>query len=245
MIYNLVCIECGKLFKVKGHPQQKHCSLSCGLKGRKISDNNIFSPLTEQSVYILGLIWTDGNLYSQNKKSCLLSICNTDYEVMKQVHKLITPQKKLYEQQPVLGKSKKIYSVKTRKPDIIKILRDFGLHEKKTYTLDWPINIPIEYQHHFIRGIFDGDGCVFKNKVSGHDYLHISITGVRNKFIETLFLYLAKYNPRWYQDARTKSWQIKIYRRNSVKEFAQMIYSGATIWMKRKKKIFLDNKYLI
>eukprot|EP01084_Bolivina_argentea_P084284 152464_1 len=35
-----------------------------------------------------------------------------------------------------------------------------GCIPKKSLILEWPNNIPDEYVNHFVRGYFDGDGCI-------------------------------------------------------------------------------------
>eukprot|EP01084_Bolivina_argentea_P016220 30367_1 len=55
-----------------------------------------------------------------------------------------------------------------------------GCIPRKSLTLNWPKNIPDEYVHHFVRGYFDGDGCIHfhKNRKS----LDVSFLGA-SKFI--------------------------------------------------------------
>ena len=41
------------------------------------------------------------------------------------------------------------------------LFNNFGITERKTFEVKYP-NIPEKYDKHFIRGIFDGDGCITK-----------------------------------------------------------------------------------
>ncbi|MEK6880803.1 MAG: hypothetical protein AABY22_14385, partial [Nanoarchaeota archaeon] len=38
--------------------------------------------------------------------------------------------------------------------------RNFGITPRKTFTCEFPKNLPKKYWNHFIRGLFDGDGCI-------------------------------------------------------------------------------------
>jgi len=210
-----------------------------------IRDNNIFTTINDTSAYMLGMIWADGNIYyPKDNRKTIVDITNTDKQIMQEMHTILTPNKKLYSYQPKKGK--KYYSIKTRDPDITHSLESLGLIPNKSLKAIWPKIKFDQYLWSFIRGVFDGDGCVFNNKVSGHSYLHISITGKKNPFIEQLFQTFETHSltPRWYEDPRNTSWQIKIYKKKSIKKFATNIYKQETICMHRKKQIFLDNKYL-
>jgi hypothetical protein len=221
----------------------KYCSKNCRVLGKRTSDINIFDDWNQLSAYVMGLIWTDGNIYTQNANTgTLLDITTTDKDLMTILHDVITPTKKLYTYKPKKGNL--TYSIKTRNIYIIDSLIESGLTEKKTYTLEWPKDLPEELESHFIRGCFDGDGCVFLNKVNGHKYLHVSITGIKNPFITKLFDKLSQFNPKWYEDKRSLAWQIKIYGKNEVSKFADYIYKDQEICLKRKMQIFLREKYL-
>lgn len=38
--------------------------------------------------------------------------------------------------------------------------RQFGITPRKTWTVHFPEQVPEKLQHHLVRGVFDGDGCI-------------------------------------------------------------------------------------
>lgn len=60
-----------------------------------------------------------------------------------------------------------------------------GLHHRKSWSLDINKiiqNVPKDLEHHFIRGLFDGDGCIkyYKYSYIKKPQLHFGYTGVEN-----------------------------------------------------------------
>lgn len=60
--------------------------------------------------------------------------------------------------------------------------KNFGIKSRKTFDISISNNIPKELQGHFIRGYFDGDGCVTQSA----GYAHIGITSGSNKILEQI-----------------------------------------------------------
>lgn len=201
-------------------------------------DHNIFTSINDTSAYILGLIWADGNLYyPKNGRKPILDITSVDHDIMVPIHDIITPAKKLYTYQPKKGRL--AYSVKTRSPDIIASLEAAGLVPRKSYNAIWPQIDLGDYKWSFVRGVFDGDGCVFRNTVNGYEYLHTSFTGCRNAFVNTLYSTLEQkgLEPHWYNDKRTNSFQIKIYKQQCVSQLASLMYENAGLCLNRKRSL--------
>lgn len=244
----LICEKCKKDFNAYPYEKKKgrkYCSNKCRKEANIPKARNIFSEWNDTSAYVLGLLWADGNLYKQEKKSMMLDLSLIDKSLITKINDLFKHNCKVYTYKPKKGNT--VYSTKTRDAQVVKFLIDEGMSERKTYELQWPNTLPRELLSSFIRGFFDGDGCVFKNKVNGYEYLHCSFTGVRTLFLFDLFdeLELLGFHPKWYRDKRSNTYQIKIYSKEAVKNFASYIYEGESICLKRKKKIFIEKGYLI
>lgn len=60
--------------------------------------------------------------------------------------------------------------------------KNFGIKPRKTFDISISDNIPKELQGHFIRGYFDGDGCITKSA----GYIHVGITSGSNEMLEQI-----------------------------------------------------------
>jgi len=255
--YKLKCDFCNEEFNVEDHPKQKFCSISCGkrARGKRLKDTNIFEKLNQNSSYILGLIWSDGNLYANYSNNYIreyLTIASTDYAEIEKVRKLITPKKKLYKEKSFGGgvvpikQYKDKYMVKSCDTDIISSLKSYGLRPAKSKSLDWPQNLDISLISDFIRGYFDGDGCVYlstPNKGS-NTYLCIKFTCGTLSFLEKLKIILEDkdIDSRIVIDKRSNTPGLLITKQDSVLTFYKMIYDNSELFFKRKKDKF-DNFY--
>lgn len=236
-----LCEYCKKEFETQ-RGNQKFCSKSCGCKNRYTPDNSIFeNGLNETNAYILGFIYADGCLYySKHTKRFRITISSKDEELMKRIHSLMTPKKKLY-------KDGNNFQVVTSNEIDINFIKRLGVSERKTYNLSFP-KINKKYYSHFIRGFFDGDGCVYNSKTydknKEYNYKYISIGCINKEFLENIQDILKSENI--YSiinvDKRktTPFYLLEIKRKNDTIRFSKYIYNNATIYLERKKDKFTN-----
>jgi DNA-binding transcriptional regulator WhiA len=240
------CEFCGAEYKTSPSRNQKFCSISCGLRARRVPDQHVFENYNEDSAYILGLIITDGCLsYSNHSQLYRIDIAMSEEDVMKKVHELMTPDKEFKSVSAKLSRRPMFMVTSYNKQDI-EFLRRVGVEERKSYTVRFPHDM--EYERDLIRGIFDGDGSVFINKVKGHKYLHVSITTASEGFANDLVEIFGKYGidssiviDSRSKDKENKTYYVKIYSKENIKKFYDLLYShNPRIYSSRKKRIF-DN----
>lgn len=86
--------------------------------------------------------------------------------------------------------------------------------------------------NHFIRGYFDGDGCIHKIKNTPNSFI-ISIVS-NNNFIEDIQKYLRIGYVREHKNYSI----LEIYKIDDIKKFRDFIYKNSTIYLERKKEKF-------
>jgi intein/homing endonuclease len=178
------------------------------------------------------LIVTDGNISKDNKK---LTLSLTDKQVIEQLSKYFinTERRKIYEYQPKLKNASRIYSLINANVDTIKKLKALGIIPNKTYTQRFP-KIEDGYIYDFLRGVFDGDGCIYVSNRKYGGYFSISFTSGSESFAKDLFdvFILLGYTPKMVLDNRTKNNEHKTYcirlnKRAEVELFMRCIYKDA------------------
>lgn len=107
--------------------------------------------------YFLGLFSADGHLGTNN----VVSIFQKDGKYLKKLQKLIGHNGKLY------GKEKTCYTLNINSPLLHGILEEYGFAPDKRYNAPFIVAPSIKEQWLFIRGLFDGDGSMYYNYVSG------------------------------------------------------------------------------
>lgn len=204
-----------------------------------------FDNWTEESAYVIGYIWADGVL-SKAKGHERIQISSTDKDIIEQIHKAMESDYSIVESS--YGEGKMIYITGFSRPNMIAKLEELGLTERKSNTKLFP-NVPREFLPHFIRGYFDGNGHFtyeLKKKDGLKRKMHSGFTtgselfakGLANALHE-LGLKLANVH---YVDRRGKGgygeyYQFRYYVQDTVK-LAELMYKGATIYMKRKKEYY-------
>lgn len=208
-------------------------------------NQNIFDDInTEIQAYVLGIITADGSV---SKIGNSISICLTKSDE----YLLELINEKLLDGLGNIAithkEDEKPRSVLTFNGKHIKErLSDFGIVPNKSYCLKQLSNlVPEDLYHHYIRGLFDGDGvCSYymdshkkkKRKVRigfcGHekefvrdyrDFLNNKLGLPKNKLFNT-----------------ENCWQCSWSALSDIINFKKYIYQDATIFLGRKKKKIFD-----
>ena len=238
--YKHICKHCGKEF-ISHKSKQNYCSRSCGTKdnynGFTYNDESFFknSINTEHKAYILGLIMSDGSI-SEDK----ISISLNDKDLIEQIRDLINPKRKIYNY-------KKSYTIMWANKEDLQFLKSIGVTTNKSYDASVYFGIPNNLMCHYIRGWFDGDGCVFNsnthdkktNKI--YSYTYVSFTTGSLNAVQGLqkMLEMNEIFTTCNQDNRKNVWYVTIKRKEMVNKFKDFIYNNATIKLDRKYHKFM------
>ena len=153
---------------------------------------------TKEKAYLLGFWTADGWLGSKNYQ---VGFNNNELELIKLCKKLLDSEHKIYEinQNGIIN-----YRLPISSKILHSTLINLGFNANKSHTAKY-LNIPKELDSHFIRGVFDGDGCISrqfraKDKVPE---LTISITGTF-ELINSINQKIPEPTPTIYKDKRKK-----------------------------------------
>ncbi len=134
---------------------------------RKYSFNeNFFEEVdTEEKAYILGFLYADGNVFKSKEFNSIkisMSQLEDSIDILNKITKCLDSNYSLHKVQQPNGKicyNLNLYSTKMGN-DLINL----GCVENKSLQLNFPTHIKANLIRHFIRGYFDGDGCVWEGK---------------------------------------------------------------------------------
>ena len=129
-------------------------------------------------------------------------------------------------------------------------LRSLGFKERKSKNIDIP-KVPEKYFPDFVRGYFDGDGCVSLYRTKGITKkliirkLSVIFTSGSMRFLEDLLMNLAKYLDLRQKKVYTsrRCYQLRFATHDSL-TILYFMYKGSPyqLFLKRKFAIYL--KYL-
>lgn len=122
-------------------------------------NENFFSIWSKEMAYVLGVLYTDGNLYHDSKRRLYrIILAQKQPELLNKVLKLMDCDARLRHRKK-RGISGDIHFFDIQQKKIYYDLINFGLSPKKSKTIEFP-NIPLEFTRHFVRGCWDGDGSI-------------------------------------------------------------------------------------
>lgn len=204
-------------------------------------NHDFFKKWTPNMAYILGFIAADGCInYHKNFNLYRLSIGLqlSDVLHLENIVKMMDSDKKVYRYP-----QRNVASLQITSKTIFNDLQELGINPRKSLTLGW-LPIPVGMENHFVRGYFDGDGCIhfrenhYKDIRCGIIATHDFAQGVQKTFDPNVgTIYQSKTCP--------SMWFIEYYGKNAIR-FADWMYqdSLSTNRLSRKYDMYLMAKKL-
>ena len=201
-------------------------------------NENYFDSIDHQNkAYIIGLLIADG--CRGKDYSITISLQESDVGILKKINTELGSNRplgyrNLSEKNPNHSNQ---YVLSFNGIHITGELEKYGITHKKDFTTFFPVPIPEEYYSHLIRGILDGDGCIYKKEcrcsITGNNDL---IIGLKDYIESTLNVHCGISSR--YKDTMTRD--LRISGRNQVKKFLDYIYKDAELYIDRKYQLYKE-----
>lgn len=204
---------------------------------------------TEQKAYILGFLYSDGSI-NPSKATISLSLQEEDKKILEQIRHELNSGKPLeyldYSNKHDFGYTyKNQYRLLVFNAHMCKELENKGVIQNKSLKISFPNWLREDLVPHFVRGVYDGDGSVYRSIKSENNHaVIVTITATESFCIslrkicnETIGI-----DPKIY-DASCHNGITKVFTisgRNIAKTFLDWIYKDATIYLERKYQRYLD-----
>ena len=209
---------------------------------------------TEEKAYWLGFLYADGciNRYYKNEKlkamSLELTLCEKDKKHLEKFAKCLETNVPIRIKKTKLNN--KIYSSYKIVISCTKLCYDLinlGCIPNKTYDIKFPTYeiVPKNFMRDFIRGFFDGDGCISTTTMEGKPHIVTTFTGMSDmlKSISDFLIgeKVIRVNTKIYKDKRReKTYNIHIHGTDSNKDFLDYLYKNSTIYLDRKYDNYIN-----
>lgn len=141
---------------------------------------------SKEKAYALGLIYSDGSI---DKSGYGFSFTSKDYDQISLFKNLIKSDHKICEIKSFDVRTNKTYnrySLHICSKKVTKDLLNIGLTNNKSFDCNFP-EFNNELIWHFIRGLFDGDGCISQGKKEGQIYFTQILSGELYSNIKEFF----------------------------------------------------------
>jgi len=215
-------------------------------------NEKFFDQWNEASAYVFGFWWADGSIYIRHRKNgkrshARISFSGKDVDHLEMIIDLMKLKKKIQ----IISSNPKSYGrgssygfVRFGSNHMVNKLISFGGTRKKSFKYSYP-KIPNKYFHHFVRGYFDGDGSIYYKHYNNRHGRRISALGTSftagndtGNFLEDFKQKLREFIPVGNKKIANGKAQKLIFNQYDSMLLCEWMYKDATIFMKRKKKIW-------
>jgi len=189
---------------------------------------NITAP---NQAYMLGLMYGDGCV-SKMRNSYQIILEMTDRQIVEDFGSLLT-DRPIRVIAPAKESHKPKYRLAICSTKMANDLISHGCIPQKSKKVSFP-DIPKHLICHFIRGVFDADGCV-RWRTDNNPLLRVNITTASECFARGLAENLpCRSSVRW----GSKAWYVTINAQEDCVMFRDYLYSNAGMCLDRKRRLF-------
>lgn len=213
-----------------------------GLKKSKyIYNHDYFNEIdSEEKAYWLGFICADGyiSMSGDYVKELGIELQMKDKEHLKKFNKAIGGNIDIKESVSICNLNNKEYkqcSIRLYSKKIVEALIKLGITTNKSYDLKLP-KLKDNLMRHFIRGYFDGDGCICESKRKKHiSTIKCDFTCGCKSYIEQLreLLYSKNINSYIFKE-KDKPYRLIIGGLTNCDRFLNYIYNDFNVSLERK-----------
>lgn len=203
---------------------------------------------TELQSYLLGFYAADGSV-DEKRKTFRIHLSKKDKELVDLYKEIICPEARTFvvKQHITTGREKskiiahESYGIDINSSILVNDLNNLNYGYKKTYSnLSLPI-IDEELIRHFIRGYFDGDGCItgwmsYENNKSDRFRYSFDIQAKTESLLNDIICYFEKYNVKINLNYITRDdmFRIKTSSKNDIKKIYNILYNNSNFYLSRK-----------
>lgn len=212
-------------------------------------DERFFDSWGSKMAYVLGFLYADGSMEDASYlRGKYVRVSSTDEEIILKIKKWLQSQHTVVPQFPKFKNHKMKFLLRIGNKRLYSSLLGKGLFPAKSLSMKFP-RVPKRYLRDFVRGYFDGDGCVHIEKVpSTNGGLRVKRLGViftsgSKSFLEELSQLLTALLSIKQKKVYTslRSFQLRYSSRDSIALF-RFCYRNCEhgLYLERKYQIFLN-----
>jgi len=212
-----------------------HIASRLGVKRERCADSiniKFFNDWSQDMAYVSGFIAADGNI--SDRGGIQIHLSYKDIGHLRKIKNTIEASNKIVVAYTVIGdKQYKKCIISFGSKYMSSSLVAIGIGPRKSLTLEFP-KIPYEYLSHFIRGYFDGDGCIASSLIN------IDLIGTYS-FLDTCaeIFYkecgVARIKPKKKKDKNAFN---IVYNTKNALKVLRFIYRDAEIYLDRKFNLY-------
>lgn len=209
-------------------------------------NERFFESWSNDMAYVLGFFAADGCMTKNSKReNYYIEFVSTDLEILEKIRNAMSANQTISEKKNINKKWKQAYRIQIGSKKIFEDLAGLGFTSSKSNTMTIP-NVPKNYFHDFVRGYFDGDGCIShsfyerKNRPSQLEFISIRFTSGSKMFLLELkdkinkFL---KFNQGCLHKKQKSGYELAFSTLDTLKILKYIYQKRDCLFLSRKQKI--------
>lgn len=193
--------------------------------------------------YVLGFFAADGSMLKNNRGAHFIEFTITDRIVLEQIQRATNSTHRIAERERG-GNSKTGYRLQIGSGEWFTDLLRLGFTQHKSDSMRFP-KVPKKYLGDFVRGYFDGDGCVYFNNLKYADrkykrwVLLTIFTSGSKEFLETLHTILRTFEVKGGSlRKKARGFDLAFSHSDSLALYRLMYHTGkvADMFLPRKRE---------
>ncbi|WEG18714.1 LAGLIDADG family homing endonuclease [Alkalihalophilus pseudofirmus] len=193
-------------------------------KRKHTLNEDYFKHWSNKMAYLLGFFVADGCVSGELQT---ISFSQNDKAILEDIRNELGSTHKIYFNEKINVYTLYLHS-KIMKTDLVDL---HGIQPNKSKTIEFP-HIPDQYISHFIRGLFDGDGHLYRTKY------YICFVGGSKAFMVKLCQILNGFNFNSKVVQTSSYYRVYVSGKDDVKRFGEWIYTNKSLYLDRKYKAF-------
>jgi len=202
-------------------------------------NSNYFEDInTEEKSYWLGFLYADGYVRLRRSGELKLKLKQTDREhielfrvCIESTHPIKNDISNVKYGNNKISKSKLSY-ISINNTKMVKDLIKFGCVNNKSFIIKLP-KLKNDLIRHFIRGYFDGDGCIYISKNNNNCTFNIT-SGSKNIIDDINDVFKNIQIIKCYIKITKNTYRLNIYDKIELLKLYNYLYDNSTIYLKRK-----------
>ncbi len=189
--------------------------------------------LTEEGSYWIGFLTADGCIYQgTGQKQISICLAEKDKSHLRKFVKFFGGRKPRIIKRKGDRGNEVVARISSDK--LVGILSKFGVVERKTKVIGYAGDKCNDYEWAYIRGIIDGDGCLYRDK---NGYLRVHVTTGSHKFMKSFSKRMTNLGFNFSIASRGTYWNL-VASGQSAENFCSKIYQNCSVHLLRKRKIY-------
>lgn len=232
---------CRGLLERRGHKAKSISEIN-----RKYSLNEEYFNIidSENKAYFLGFLYADGCNFPEGTR-IVIGLAEKDKEILDKFNILLNYSRPLQYRKPT-NNSAAQYVLTISSKKISNKLSELGVVKAKSLILTFPNWLDSKLYNHFIRGYFDGDGCITssspnRNKGGKKSDVKWSIVGTEDFVSEVQKIMIKELD---LNKTRIKKHRNAFYLEykggKQIRRIKEWLYNNSTIFLERKYNKFLS-----